>query len=90
MKIRFSSDLIKILQKIKRKDKKLIVQINKQLKLFRSQPKHHSLKTHKLSGKLQNRWSISINKSVRMVYIMLSRNEAYFISVGTHDMVYRK
>ena len=90
MKIRLSPDVLKYLQNIKRKDNKLLTQINKQLKLFKANPKHQSLRLHKLSGKLQNRWSISINRSIRMVYILLSEDEAYFILIGTHDEVYRK
>ena len=89
MKIRFSSDFIKLLRKIKRTDKTLTVQINKQLKLFQLHPQHPSLRIHKLSGKMKNRWSVSLSKSYRMIYILLESDEAYFIAIGTHDKVYR-
>ena len=89
MKIRFSPDFIKILKKIKLTDKTLIDQVNKQLKLFQLHPQHPSLWTHKLTGKMKNRWSISLSKSLRMIYILLEKNEAYFIAIGTHDKVYR-
>jgi addiction module RelE/StbE family toxin len=89
MKIRFSKDLIKLLEKIKRKDKKLSNQIYKQLKLFTKEPKHPSLRTHKLIGKLRNYWSISLTKSLRMVYILLNDDEAYFIAIGKHEEVYK-
>lgn len=89
MKIRFSPDFIKLLKKIKRTDKDLTVQINKQLKLFQLHPQHPSLRTHKLSGKMKNHWSISLSKSLRMIYILLETDEAYFIAIGTHDKVYR-
>jgi len=89
MKIRFSPDFIRLLKKIKRTDKALTDQINKQLKLFQLQPQHPSLRTHKLSGKIKNRWSISLSKSLRMIYILLDSDEAYFIAIGTHDKVYR-
>ncbi len=89
MKIRFSPDFIKILKKIKLTDKTLIDQVNKQLKLFQLHPQHPSLRTHKLTGKMKNRWSISLSKSLRMIYILLEKNEAYFIAIGTHDKVYR-
>ncbi len=89
MKIRFSPDFIKLLKKIKRTDRSLIAQINKQLKLFQLQPQHPSLRTHKLSGKMKNRWSISLSRSFRMIYILLDKDEAYFIAIGTHDKVYR-
>ncbi len=89
MKIRLSPDVLKSLQNIKRKDHKLLAQIHKQLKLFQSNPRHQSLRLHKLTGKLHNRWSISINRSVRMIYISLNENEFYFIALGTHDEVYK-
>jgi len=89
MKIRFSPDFIRLLKKIKRTDKALTDQINKQLKLFQLQPQHPSLRTHKLSGKMKNRWSISLSRSFRMIYILLEKDEAYFIAIGTHDKVYR-
>ena len=89
MKIRFSPDFIRLLKKIKRTDKALTDQINKQLKLFQLQPQHPSLRTHKLSGKMKNRWSISLSKSFRMIYILLEKDESYFIAIGTHDKVYR-
>ncbi len=89
MKIRFSYDFLKLLKKIKKTDRALIDQINKQLKLFQFHPQHPSLRIHKLSGQMKNRWSISISRSLRMVYIILKNDEAYFITIGTHDKVYR-
>lgn len=90
MKIRFSKDFAKLLDKIRNKDKKLTDKINKQLKLFVKEPRHPSLKTHKLTGKLKNRWSISVSRSLRMIYVLLKSDEAYFIALGTHDEVYKK
>lgn len=89
MRIRFSPDFIKQLKKIKRTDKELIVKINKQIKLFQLHPQHSSLRTHKLTGKMKNRWSISVSRSIRIVYILLEGDTAYFIAIGTHDQVYR-
>ncbi|MFA5770380.1 MAG: type II toxin-antitoxin system mRNA interferase toxin, RelE/StbE family [Patescibacteria group bacterium] len=89
MNIRFSQDFIKLLRKIKRTDKGLIDQVNKQLKLFQLHPQHPSLRTHKLTGKMKNRWSISLSRSFRMIYILLKADEAYFVAIGTHDKVYR-
>ena len=87
--LRFSSELVKKLRKINYKDKNLSTLIEKQLDLFGTDPKHHSLRTHKLSGKLQNIFSISINKKIRMTFI-LQNNEAYFINIGSHDEIYGK
>ena len=89
MHIDFSPDFNKKLKKIKQSDSQLSKRIVKQLKLFSEDSKHPSLRLHKLSGEIDNRWSISITMSIRMVYI-LEEDTAYFIDVGTHDEVYRK
>lgn len=92
MKKDFSPDFLKDLSKIKKQNKKLFQKIDKQLTLFEQNPKHPSLRVHKLSGVYKNRWSISINKSLRMIYMIEENKEpvAYFIVIGTHDQVYRK
>lgn len=64
--------------------------ISKQLKIFSQDPKHSSLRTHKLLGNLANSWSISIDRNFRLVYTILPDGEAYFYKLGTHDEVYRK
>ncbi len=89
MRIRIDEKLQKELQLISKKDFKLTKQIQKQLRLFKENPKHKSLRVHKLSGDLKNMWSISITKAIRMTYI-LDGDEAYFYDIGTHDEVYRK
>lgn len=90
MNIKLSPLVLKELEKIKRKDKKLSERVHKQLLLFVSNPKHSSLRVHKLSGSMNNFWSISITMSIRMVYKLLSDDKAYFIDIGTHNEVYKK
>ncbi len=90
MRIRVSRKLDTSLQKIKKTDPKLFRRITKQLALFESNPKHHSLRVHKLSGKIANLRSISITKSIRMTYIHMDKDIAYFIQIGTHDQVYKE
>jgi len=85
MKAKFSPFVQQKILQLNKKDKKLVVKIEKQIKLFESNPKHPSLRTHKLTGNLTNRWSISINKGLRMVYLMLDEDIAYFVDIGTHD-----
>lgn len=89
MKFRIAITLDKRLQKLFKTDSKLSIKIEKQLKLFSQDHRHPSLKTHKLSGKLNNLRSISITKSLRMTYI-LDKEEATFTDFGTHDQVYRR
>ncbi len=90
MKVKLSPLVQQKLLRLNNKDKKLILRIQKQIELFESNPTHPSLRTHKLTGNLSNRWSISINRSLRMVYVTIQKDVAYFIDVGTHDEVYKK
>lgn len=90
MNITFSSDVEAELKKIKEKDTRLAERIEKQLTLFAKDPKHPSLRTHKLAGNMENMWSISITMRVRMVYLLLDENNALMVKIGTHDQVYRK
>ena len=95
MKIKLSPDVTSNLKKLKLKDLKLSGKAEKQLTLFAQNPKHPSLRTHKLKGKIENRWSISITKSIRMVYVVIEGQEnedptAYFVAIGSHDQAYRK
>lgn len=71
-------------------NRKLGQKINKQLKIFSQDPRHPSLRTHKLLGNLTNSWSISIDRNFRLVYTILPDGEAYFYKFGTHGEVYRK
>lgn len=81
--------LDKRLQKLLKTNSQLGLKIEKQFELFSQNHRHPSLKTHKLSGELNNLWSISITKSLRMTYILVG-DEAHFIDFGTHDQVYRR
>lgn len=90
MKAKFSPFIQKQIKNIFKKDKKLANRIEKQIALFEEDPKHPSLRTHKLSGSLQHMWSISITMNIRMVYILLDNQIAIFVKMGTHDEVYRE
>lgn len=86
--IKFSPDVYIKLQKIKKKNPRLFNKIQKQLTIFKEDPKHRSLRLHKITRKIQNAWSISIDKSIRMLYI--DEEDIYFFEIGTHDEVYKK
>lgn len=90
MKYRFSPEVKQKLREIKQKNMALFVRIQKQLHLFSQDPKHPSLRTHKISGTRTNIRSISITMQIRMLYVTISPYEVYFADFGTHDEVYRK
>lgn len=83
MNLHFSPELDKELKKLRRRDKTLLTKIEKKLILFQQNPQHPSLRLHKLTGSLKDMWSISIDKSIRMLYF-LDGDEAHFFDIGTH------
>lgn len=88
MNIHVSPDLEKDLKRIKSRDIRLFKQIQKQITLFAQNQKHPSLRVHKLTGSMKNLWSISIDRNIRMLFI-IDKNEIIFFEIGTHDQVYR-
>lgn len=84
----FSKAFQKKLANIKARDPKLLLKIQKQLDVFIHNPRHHSLRIHKLEGKLKDTWSLSISMGVRVLYV--EDSEYYFFDIGTHDQIYRK
>lgn len=75
------------IQKIKTKDRLLYKKIEKQLAMLVVNPDHPSLRKHKLSGSLDDAWSISIDMNYRALYYLVE-GEAYIFRIGTHDSVY--
>ncbi len=56
----------------------------KAVSLFQKNAFHPSLRLHKLSGKLDGLWSISISKRYRAIFQTLPDGKVLMISVGTH------
>jgi plasmid maintenance system killer protein len=64
-------------------------QYEKTLKLLEINPKHPSLRLHKLDGKLSELYSVSINILYRICIDFLIENDIIIpIDVGRHDEVY--
>ncbi len=84
-KLGFSRKFDKELRKLVRGDVKLKSKIKKQLELLINNPKHGSLRIHKLSG--DENYSLSVTMSLRIIFkikgklILSSR-------IGSHDQVY--
>lgn len=86
--IRFSEKVYEKIHYLKRGDKRLFDLIEVKLNLLILNESHPSLRRHKLSGKMYDYWSISINRSIRMIY-MIVKDEYYFIDIGKHEKVYK-
>lgn len=58
------------------------------LALFQNKPFETTLKTHKLSGKLKDYWSFSIDYDLRVIFYFADKEAVVFIDIGTHKEVY--
>jgi addiction module RelE/StbE family toxin len=72
-----------------KKHPELIGQYAKVLRLLEANPSHPSLRLHKLSGRLSDLYSVSINISYRMCIEFLIENDRIIpVDIGSHDEVY--
>ena len=46
------------------------------------------LRTHKLTGKLEGLWALSIDYDCRVIFQFIDKNEVLLIDIGGHDEVY--
>jgi addiction module RelE/StbE family toxin len=60
----------------------------KKLELFVEDPFHSSLRTHKLSGRLNDLWAITIDYEVRLVFEFIDEEHIVLVDFGGHDEVY--
>lgn len=58
------------------------------LKLFTKNPFNQKLKTHKLRGKLEGLWALSITYDCRLIFKFIKKDEVLLIDIGEHDEVY--
>lgn len=54
--------------------------------LFRKNPFHPSLRLHKLRGKFDEVWTLSINMKYRIVFKSKGEGEIVFASIGLHSV----
>ncbi len=60
----------------------------RRIEIFTNNPFDSRLRTHKLSGKLKELWSFSLEYDLRVVFYFLPQNRVMFEDIGTHDEVY--
>jgi len=82
-KIYYTPTFKKGWQKLPKKVKKKAI---KKEKLFRQDAFHPNLLSHKLTGKLKNYWSFSIDYRSRIVFRFLKKGEVLFVDAGGHEI----
>jgi len=61
----------------------LIEKLNK----LKENPRHFSLKNHKLSGKLKSFSAISLTYEYRLIF-QIAKDKIFLFAIGTHEEVY--
>ncbi|MCX6808017.1 MAG: type II toxin-antitoxin system mRNA interferase toxin, RelE/StbE family [Patescibacteria group bacterium] len=76
------------LRQLKKLELGLQEEVIEKVEIFRQDPQNPALKTHKLHGRLKDRYSFSVNYKTRIVFSYLSSTQAVFLAVGDCE-VYR-
>lgn len=87
IEVAFSTSFKKAFKRISR-NKALEKKFWSRVEIFIHNPADVRLKTHKLSGKLKELWSFSVEYDVRVIFYFTDKNHAVFIDIGTHNEVY--
>ncbi len=83
MNIAYTPQFLRMLRKLERSLQEEAVE---KIELFENDPTHSQLKTHKLKGKLKNRYSFSVNYQTRIIYMHLSKSDVAFLAIGDNDV----
>ena len=88
-KIVRTDEYFKKLKKFIKKHPEVLEKYIKAVELLENDPYHPSLRLHKLRGKLNIYYSVSITMKYRVVIdFIIQNNEIIPIDIGTHDEVY--
>ena len=60
------------------------VKANLKEKMFKNDPFHPSLRLHKLKGKLNGYWSISVDMGYRIIFLPTGDGNILFVNIGRH------
>lgn len=88
MEISFSSSFKRAFKKRVKGSTDLEAKFWHKVELFVNDPFEQSLKTHKLSGKLKDLWSSSVEYDQRVLFYFTDDGKAVFVDIGNHDEVY--
>lgn len=78
---RFEKNFAKLPKPVK---KKVLTVLQK----FVDDPLDPSLRSHRLSGKWNDHFSINVTGDVRAIYVYIKDDIVHFVAVGTHSELY--
>jgi len=88
LEISFSDSFKRSFKKRIKGNENLERKFRTKLAQFRENPFDQSLKTHKLSGKLKDLWSFSLEYDQRILFYFTQEGKAVFVDIGNHNQVY--
>ena len=88
IEIAFSSSFKRAFKKSVAGNVSLETRFWERMELFRNNPFDPKLRTHKLSGKLKDLWSFSIEYDLRVIFSFAEQNKVIFVDIGSHKEVY--
>ncbi len=61
-------------------------EVLEKIELFKNEKNHKQLKVHKLTGKLKNFYSFSVNYSYRIIFSYENKKSVVLFAIGDHDV----
>lgn len=83
MEVHFKPTFVRQFNKLERD---LQQEVLDKIDLFKKDSTHPLLKTHKLHGRLRDRYSFSVNYKVRIVFTYVSKKEVVLLAIGDHEV----
>lgn len=81
---RFSKNFSKLCKSREKKFKSLV---EEKIEVLLVNPRHKSLRLHKINLKGDQAWSISVDMKIRVLFVY-SDNGIILVNIGIHDEVY--
>jgi addiction module RelE/StbE family toxin len=88
LEISFSDSFKRAFKKRIKGNENLERNFREKLEQFKNNPFDKSLKTHKLSGKLKDLWSFSLEYDRRVLFYFTDDGKVVFVDIGNHNQVY--
>ncbi|MBW4692333.1 MAG: type II toxin-antitoxin system mRNA interferase toxin, RelE/StbE family [Lyngbya sp. HA4199-MV5] len=86
--VSFSTSFRRAFKKRIRGNAELEARFWQKVEQFTIDPFDQGLKTHKLSGKLKEMWSFSIDYDERVLFYFTENGNVVFVDIGSYDQLY--
>ncbi|MBM2816502.1 MAG: hypothetical protein HW421_3264 [Ignavibacteria bacterium] len=88
VEVTFYTSFIKAYKKKIKNNSILEDKFIEKFEIFKIDPFDSRLKTHKLTGALNELYSFSIDYDIRVIFSFFTDNQVIFEDIGNHDEVY--